>query len=156
MNLNDLTDGTPLTKPWLNIVCDSIECLTTYSQNEISLGSVVTNNGSGTLNIPAIQLVNGIIGATSAATLTIQLPSASVINAYLAPLPLAGDITFKFTVCGTNNNGAGGNVHLVLPVDATITTFDGAAFANPTVSTGTQRVFYFNQSFLSSNWVIYY
>ena len=53
MNLNDLTDGTPLTKPWLNIVCDSIECLTTYSQNEISLGSVVTNNGSGTLNIPA-------------------------------------------------------------------------------------------------------
>lgn len=152
MSLNKFTDGS-IEHPWMNINCNSLNSSTSYKLIDLSLGSVITNNGSGTLNISPTQLVNGVLGANGAATLTIQLPTAALISTYVGSAPsLAGDMSFRFDVYASAAPGPVSAVNILL--GSGITTYNGAT--SIPVATGAHRTLVFAQDFLTSNWVIYF
>jgi hypothetical protein len=151
MNLQEFTS--PLPKPWLIINADTINANTasintSYTLNDISTGNVLLNAGTGTLNLTPENIVSGTIGVISAGTLTLQLPTATVLNAYFTNIPSFDFLNFKFTICV--NTGA--TVHLLLATG--ITTYN-AASSPITFAAGTQRILTFTQS-VSDNWVIYF
>lgn len=153
MNLQDLSSKLP--KPWLNINANSVNNNSSYTSLDFSLGFVSTNNGTGTFVITPSELVNGLIGANGVGPLplTILLPTAAEINAYLPSRPSNVDnVTFSYKVCTSSVPGNAG-VKFVLPPDSSISIYDGIAILMPA---NTQKVFYFTQNNLSPNWVIYH
>ncbi len=141
MNLQEFIS--PLPKPWLNITANSLTTLI-----NITTGPSSTNSGTGTLNITPANLVNGLIGATGAGTLTIQLPTAAAINTYLSDseFDIVTGESFKFTICVS----AATTVHFLL--GSNMNGFDAASPL--VVAASGQKDLIFVKS--SSNWVIYY
>jgi|GEM_PF-4110049 len=153
MNLQELTS--PLPKDWLTIqaktlVAEALLSENAYAEIYISNGSASINNSS-TLNIVSGNLVNGVIGATTAGTLTIQLPTASNINDFLNVIIGDATTSFKFTVCASNTPGPTTTVNISM--NTGITTFNGAAL---TILPGVQKDLIFVQLSGNSNWVIYF
>jgi len=152
MSLNKFTDGS-VEHAWMNINCNSLNSTTSYKLIDLSLGSVITNSGTGTLNISPVQLVNGVLGANGTATLTIQLPTAAQLNTYVGSAPsFAGDMSFRFDVYASGTLGPVSNVNIALGTG--ITTYNGVTTIP--VTTGVHRTLVFAQDFLTSNWVIYF
>jgi len=139
MNLEEF--NSPLPKPWLNINANSINSLF-----DVSSGASSTNNGTGTLDITPANLVNGVIGATGAGTLSIQLPTAAQINTYLGTVPLISGQSFKFTICAS----AATTVNVLL--GSNITAFNAASPL--VIASSVQKDLIFVKS--STSWLIYY
>lgn len=146
MNLQFLKSALPKS---LNIASNSIRSSISYGLTELCLGTVVTNNGTGTLNITAAELVNGTLGANGAATLTIQLPTATAINAFL-PSDTPSNTSFKFRVYASATPGPVSAVNIVLATG--VTTYNGAT--SIPLATGTSRTLVFAKS--GTSWVVYF
>jgi hypothetical protein len=148
MDLNEF--NAPLPKPWLNIQTNSILSQNSYSLNDISLGHVSSNIGTGTLDITPDNLVNGTIGCIAAGTLTIQLPTETEINDFLGPLPSSSFLSFKFNAYASGSTGPVSQINFLL--GSGMSTFNGVSTFS--VLTGTHKVLTFLKS--GSNWVIYF
>lgn len=146
MNLQELNSALP--KDWLSVKAHEVKCDILNSSISYSGGPVSTTSGTGTLDITAANLVEGVIGATGAGTLTIQLPTSTAINDYLNSIS-SGVTRFKFTACASAAPGPVSAISVLM--GSGITTFNGGTL---TVATGIQKDLIFSKS--GSNWVVYF
>ena len=78
MNLNDLNDGTPATKQWLNIVADSIKVNNVLT---IPLGLAPINTSP--LTLTAAQTVGALYDLVPLGVFVVNLPTATDLDTLL-------------------------------------------------------------------------
>jgi hypothetical protein len=102
MNLDDLNQGSPLDKPWLNPVCATLTCENISASKASSAsswkpgGTIPQLVNASNINVAAADFVGGFGLVTGSGTGTISSPSGAALDAYL-PGSVAG-ASFVFTV----------------------------------------------------------
>jgi hypothetical protein len=100
MNLQEFTS--PLPKPWLNIISNSllsseVTAGTSVSVRNLSYAALTNGTGAGPFTIDADSMINGIFANDGTLASVINLPSAASIAA-LFPADVVLPITFEFKV----------------------------------------------------------
>lgn len=140
------TTGLPPVKSWLNITAGSLAATSSTVNLEYSAGPVNTIS-TAVNNLTPAQIVNGILGFTFAGGVTITLPTAADLDAFVEQK----NVTFK-TVFSFKPGGGGGVTSATVSFNG-VPSFSSQSGVSAASPVPTITLYYYRSN---SGWTIYF